>query len=317
MKNAKQFLLCAVKAVSFLLVLALLLCLLDPIFQPKDNRKSAGMNFVSASGYLAEPEDTLDVIFLGDSLTYSSYSPLHMWNQEGFTSYVAAVGSGRMNTAYSNLRKVLRTQHPKVVVLEAHVAARYTPGNESLLTEAEMCFPLFENHDRWKQLTLEDFTQLPRYTNLQESKGFRCNTTVNAAPEDQYMVQSKEKSRLNLITRLYLERMIRLCQKNDIQLLIAATPSQKNWDYHQHNTMVQFAEENAARGVTFLDMNLLTDALDIDWETDSRDGGDHLNYSGAKKVTAYLAAYLSEHYGLPDHREDEAYASWTEAYEQY
>ena len=49
----KQIFLCGVKAVSFLLLLALLLTALNPVFQPKDNRKDAGMNFISSNGYLA------------------------------------------------------------------------------------------------------------------------------------------------------------------------------------------------------------------------------------------------------------------------
>lgn len=315
--NKKHILLCGVKAASFLLILALLLTLLNPIFQPKDNRKDAGMNFVSANGYLAEPEDSIDVVFLGDSLTYSSYSPLDMWEQRGFTGYVSAVGGGRMNTAYQTLRKMLKTQHPKVVVLEAHVAARYTPGNESLLTEAEMLFPIFENHDRWKKLSRSDLTEPVNYTRIENEKGFRCNTTIRSTEEDGYMERTGEKSNLNLITRIYLNRMVRLCQENGIQLLIAATPSIKNWDYKKHNTMEQFAEENRENGVSFLDMSLLTDEIPIDWETDSRDGGDHLNYYGAMKVSSYMSDYLADHYSLPDHRGDEGYAGWDECLKRY
>lgn len=313
----KQIFLCGVKAVSFLLLLALLLTALNPVFQPKDNRKDAGMNFVSANGYLAEPEDSIDVVFLGDSLTYSSYSPLDMWAQRGFTGYVSAVGSGRMNTAYQTLRKVLKTQHPKVVVLEAHVAARYTPGNESLLTEAEMLFPIFVHHDRWKQLSLSDLTEPVNYTRIETEKGFRRNTKVLATEEESHMDKTGEKSSLNLITRIYLNRMVSLCRENGIQLLIAATPSVKNWDYKHHNTMEQFAAENQANGVSFLDMSLLTDEIPIDWETDSRDGGDHLNYYGAMKVSSYMSGYLADHYDLPDHRGDSAYSAWDAAYDQY
>ena len=36
----------------------------------------------------------------------------------------------------------------------------------------------------------------------------------------------------------------------------------------------------------------------------------HLNVRGAEKVSTYLAEYLAAHYELPDHRGDEAYASW-------
>ena len=35
---------------------------------------------------------------------------------------------------------------------------------------------------------------------------------------------------------------------------------------------------------------------------------------GAEKYTAWLAQYLLEHYALPDHRGDPAYASWDESF---
>lgn len=47
------------------------------------------------------------------------------------------------------------------------------------------------------------------------------------------------------------------------------------------------------------------------------DGGDHMNFKGARKVTAYLGKYLNKHYSLPDHREDPAYDSWNQDLIEY
>ena len=55
----------------------------------------------------------------------------------------------------------------------------------------------------------------------------------------------------------------------------------------------------------------------IDWSKDCLDKGDHLNASGAERVSIYLAAYLKENYDLPDHRGEEAYASYTQMEKQY
>ena len=36
---------------------------------------------------LSEKQDKIDVIFLGDSLIYSSISPMEIWNNHGYTSF--------------------------------------------------------------------------------------------------------------------------------------------------------------------------------------------------------------------------------------
>ena len=82
----------------------------------------------------------------------------------------------------------------------------------------------------------------------------------------------------------------------------------------RHDAMTAWANEH---GVTYIDFNTGPYAVDIDWEADSRDGGDHLNYYGAVKYSHALGDYLVEDYDLPDHRQDSAYEAWNEASPRY
>ena len=59
------------------------------------------------------------------------------------------------------------------------------------------------------------------------------------------------------------------------------------------------------------------DALGIDWASDTKDGGDHLNFDGAKKVSAYVGNWLSEAYGLKDKRNNPDYKHWEEDSVEY
>ncbi len=304
----------ALRGVIFCLILALLLSLLWPIFRPKDNTQAAGQYYVVSHGFLAEPEDSIDVFFIGDSMTYSAYTPMEMWEEEGFTSYVCGLGGGRMNQVYELLLEIVECQSPRVVVLEAHVATRGTSASSAALTEAALWFPILRYHDRWKSLTLNDFTGMVEYTNRKTDKGFRMNHKVGAADEEGYMEETEESVSVSLISQLYLLRCRALCESNGIDLIVVATPSTVNWDYKKHNAMEQIAQRY---GIDFLDLDLMTEELGIDWDTDSRDGGDHLNYDGASKVSAYMGGYLAERYDLPDHREDETYAAWNDDLETY
>ena len=69
--------------------------------------------------------------------------------------------------------------------------------------------------------------------------------------------------------------------------------------------------------VDYIDLNRGRHKVDIDWRWDTRDRGDHLNLSGATKVSRELSALLSRRYGLPDHRGDPTYATWEEDLDRY
>ena len=67
----------------------------------------------------------------------------------------------------------------------------------------------------------------------------------------------------------------------------------------------------------YVDLNMLREQVPIDWQTDSKDKGDHLNYNGAQKVTTYLGGYLADKGIFTDHRQDSAYHSWDICAEQF
>ena len=106
----------------------------------------------------------------------------------------------------------------------------------------------------------------------------------------------------------------RLCGESGAKLLLVSAPSPVNYNYKKHNTIQAYADRYS---IPYIDLNMKTEELGIDWEKDSMDKGDHLNVYGAEKVTGYLGRYLAEHYSLEDHRADEAYAKWNELAEKY
>ena len=285
---------------------------LSALFYPKDNRLEYGIHDQEANGVLGEPENTLDVLFLGDSECYSSFSPLQMFEDYGFASYNCGTHTQRLYYANTLLHRATEHQRPSVVVIETNALFRRFSISKSLFRTVEDTLPVFEYHNRWKSLVPEDFTEEPTCTYSDDAKGYVAKYAVNAADAAGYMQEEEEdeEERLERIPRVnkaYLQHMFDYCRSIGAEPILVSTPSTINWNVTRHKAVEKFASEV---GVAYIDLNEGEHKVDIDWEKDTSDNGDHLNVSGARKVSAYVGAYLAENYGLPDHREDEAYESW-------
>ena len=57
--------------------------------------------------------------------------------------------------------------------------------------------------------------------------------------------------------------------------------------------------------------------IPIDWEMDTWDEGDHLNFTGAKKVTAFMGEWLEDTGLFEDKRSQEAYSQWNVFLQDY
>lgn len=302
------------RSAVFLLLLALMLSLLSVVFRPKNNNHDAGMYYIMAHGFLAERERSIDVLILGDSESYSSYSPLEMWDAGGFTSYVSAIGGETLDVSYSYLLEATAHQQPRLVIIEGLTAVRTFSLNHAIYEQSALCFPIMITHDNWKSLTPKRILAPIVYTHREANKGFKPSTKTQAYDGPDYMTPTDEVLSLSLLNRIYLMRILHYCDSRNIPVLLVATPSPVNWNYAKHSILQQFAEQN---GVPFLDLNLSLDELGLDHQTDWQDGGDHLNLYGATKLSRYMAAYLAEQYDLPDHRKDSDYENWSNALNKY
>ena len=70
-------------------------------------------------------------------------------------------------------------------------------------------------------------------------------------------------------------------------------------------------------GITYLDLNLMPEEVPIDWETDTKDKGDHMNITGARKVSDFMGQWLAETGLFEDKRSWEAYSQWNVFLQEY
>ena len=100
----------------------------------------------------------------------------------------------------------------------------------------------------------------------------------------------------------YLDKLRTLCEKKGMKLILIKAPSlAPRWYEEENEQVVKYAEKYDLPYINFYE---LLKETGIDYETDTYDGGLHMNLSGADKLSQYLGKVLQEEYKIPDHRKD-------------
>lgn len=277
--------------------------------------------------YYALPEDTVDVLFMGDSHVGMNVDPSTLWQEQGIASYICWAGTQPVWNTYYYLRECMKTQNPKLVVMDVHMAtndvvyadyeamvktivgmrwsqnkidAIKVSASPEYLTDVFLEFPTY--HYRYSDLTTEDFSYYfwQKDTSIQGGPFSQNEVPINIT--DPSLITECEK--LADKEDDYLHRIIAYCKEQNVPLLLIASPYDANeLELRRYNEIKKIAEEN---GLDFLYFNEFYEDLGINTENSFIDLG-HLNENGIKKYSTYLAEYLKCHYDLPDRREDSSH----------
>ncbi len=164
-------------------------------------------------------------------------------------------------------------------------------GDSAFLAALNYKFPLVKYHDNWKHLKLTTFLQ-PRGKYHFSNKGMAYANTVKAYPfGNEYMQLSGGKHAMLSEEKLdQFQKIYDLCDRNGIRLVLLTVPSANTWNKGKSDTVKQLAKKY---DLTYYDYNRQL-PTGFDWATDSKDGGNHLNYAGASAVTKDLAKKLTD-----------------------
>lgn len=316
----------AVRAVCFLCLFALLFVWFTDVLRDKTD-----VDIIRP--YYDEPANSLDIVFVGSSHIMCGVYPMELYEASGYMSYAFTISAQTVPQMYYQTVAALETQHPQLIVLDmgellfsgktgdkafVHRQTdniRYSLNKVQLivdLLEPEERIPNFLNlvlyHSRWKELTEEDFS-----VTMAVTKGTKVFFTAEEqTPPD--VPPTTQTAPIASVTDAYLRRTIELCRSRGVEVLLLYIPScLKTEEYEKIFSAAQYAEEY---GIEFLNLMEYFDELGLDYASDFRDSY-HLNAYGARKVTAFLASWLPEHYPLAQEHSAALIERWDRALEEY
>lgn len=162
-------------------------------------------------------------------------------------------------------------------------------------------FPMIKYHDRWKELTEEDFV-----FHEEDSLVYRGNVMksgVKPVPYEKVIIDNDALRDIEMEAEQleYFEKILSYCKENGWDVVLFKTPK-TSWSLSKSEGVKALAEQY---GVPFLDFNYdkLMKEIKFDPMRDLRDA-DHPNLRGAEKISDYLGKYLQENYDLKDYRQD-------------
>ena len=319
------------KVLAILAVFALLLWLLGLLVTPKY------MSETREGAMIAEyygDKSSHDVIFVGDCEVYESYSPVTLWREYGITSWIRGSAQQLIWQSYYLMEDTLRHETPKVFVFNIQSLQYGEPQKEEYnrmsldgmrwspvkvkAIRASMCedesfasylFPILRYHERVFSLKEEDFRYLFRRDTVTQN-GYLMNVGVDPYKGSEFPIPLADYT-FSPNAVAYLDKMVTLCEKSGVQLVFVKAPSIAVTWYPEWEKQVE--DYAAGKGIPYFNFLELTDEVGLDFSTDTYDHGQHLNLSGAEKLSRYLGKLLQENCSLADHRSDAALAAaWSE-----
>ena len=287
---------------------------------------------VRIKGFYLEPKDSLNMVTIGASETYTAIAPGLLWKEFGFTSYNYSVAGSQISIEKSQVKEIMANQDPKVIVIEINGTLQddeYQINEKRLRKyidnipwsvnkintikeivpedqQTEYFIPFLKYHSNWQSLDLciANFYLQSRMM-LEGSSRLKGFQTVSGAEETKSKVidVKGDTSVLPLSEKAeyYLRDLLQYLKDEGIDnVLFMRTPhriTKKSYPFYQRaNEAEKIIKEY---GFPYVNFETKKDEIGLSMMDDFYNNH-HLNLYGQKKFTNYFGNYMVEHYDLKD-----------------
>ena len=322
-----------IKVVAFVVIFSLLFLTVQNVLIGDTEKNAARIR-----GFYDLREDSLDAIFLGSSATYAFWNPPVAWNKHGIAVYSYSSSNQPPILAKYLIEETRKTQPNAAYVINLntidcqmniewfHMLTDYMPYSLTKLKlinygrnlfnytdeeVIELMFPLIRYHDRWADLTVDDFRQkscpymagssYPEFHKTKDvSGGLNFDCGYQEMPEN-------TKAAMTILLEYIKEKNVK------VAFVVMPSATKEKPKIEMVNSCIDFVE---SYGYDVFDMRYDVEKIGLDYKTDFYNP-EHTNVKGSIKMTEYISKYLIKTFDLEDKRGQEEYKDWDKAYEKY
>ncbi len=320
-----------IKAFIFILIFFILLYLVI---------KTLWLEETPISKFYDEPENSLDVIYIGSSNVYTHFNSTLAYNLYGYTTGILSNDTQNFLVAKYLIKEAQKYQKPSLYVIDIAKLAdnfddfteadfrktfdsmkfsknRIEAINEILSYKKDATkrdyinyyFSFFKYHNRMKDFPTSNITGVK---NLY--KGYLLENRNIVTTKQKVFYWTDQISNLQEQNKQVLENLIKYIKEENLNVLFVVPKRYFEKDINERlNDAIQIIKEN---NLKVMNLNNIEDYNVIDYKTDFYNKW-HLNVYGSTKNTMLFGKYLKENYNLPNHKGDIAYKSWDEEYERF
>lgn len=299
-----------------------------------------------------QPENTIDVLMVGSSATQADYASAYAYEKYGFTSYPYSLDGATCAVWKPALQDALRTQRPKLVVVDVfgggydtelmetrsnqvytimtHVPlsrekvemAKEINRNTGKSSVVSLLFPFIKYHSNVPSnlRTLNNRLKM-EFAGPSPMRGIETHTRTRKLADVDEDTFTSDTAELDSNAERMIREFIDYCKSENLQVLFVKYPSVLTTEDADEmlvnlraNRILEIAEEN---GYPTLNMQPLFHDLGLEEQKDFYNHG-HANIWGQQKITDYLGRYIQEEMGIvPSDLSPEDKASWDNSIRYY
>lgn len=309
-------------------------------YATRDNLSHTGKNMM---GFYAEKDNTVDVVVIGTSSTFSAYVPMQLWEKYGISAYDLCTNQMLEDAMPFAIEECMKTQNPKVLVIDLasflfECNAEVYEGNEKVLRYNTDGYKnsvnrkklidtvIKDSSERWSyyfdlfyyhkhgEVKFENWN----YSKPNPNKGYNCLVYVYPEGRTDTLRERNNGYQLpdNEIT--LLNKVIEKADETGCEVIYTIPPYKDSEQAYKEHDRAGFIKKYLTdAGKTVLDLYELKQQIGIDEDTDFSSDYMHYHIFSAQKITDYLGEYLKANYALEDHRGDDKYSSWNKSIQEW